>query len=456
MKQKSMNMTEGPLFKKMIIYTVPIILTSLLQLLFNAADLIVIGQECGSVYVGAVGATSSLINLLVNFFIGLSVGVSVSTAFAFGAKDDDSLTKIVHTAFPIAIVCGIILTIVGLFGSATFLRLMGTPDNVVDLSTTYMQIYFCGVTASLIYNFGAAILRAIGDTKSPLIFLTIAGIVNVILNLFFVIVLKMNVAGVALATSISQIISATLIVIALMKRNDACKLSLKKLRFHKKQVLQIVKIGLPAGIQSSLFAISNVIIQSSINSFGDTVLSGNSAATSIEGFVYVSLNAFHQTALNFSSQNFGSHKFDRIKRIAFISLVCVATTGLVLGNLAVIFGKPLLKIYIKDSAKAISYGFLRLKCICLTYSLCGLMDVMTGLIRGIGASVIPMFVTVLGVCGFRILWIFTIFKKPEFHTTKSLYMSYPISWAMTFAVELLVFIIIFKHNKKAYTKDCLA
>lgn len=453
MNSKTSDMCEGPLFKKIILYTIPIILTGVLQLLFNAADLVVVGQYCGSISVAAVGATGAIINLIVNLFIGLSVGAGVTVAHAIGAGHSTDASRTVHTAMPTAFISGIILTVVGIFGSKYFLSLMGTPDDVINLSNIYMKIYFCGITASMLYNFGAAILRAAGDTKGPLIYLTLAGIINILLNLLFVIVFKMDVAGVALATSISQIVSAILVICALMKRDDACKLSFKKLKLHIRQLIQIIRIGVPAGIQGSLFSISNVIIQSSVNSFGSVVMSGNAAAGNIEGFVYTTMNSFHQTALNFTGQNFGAKKYDRIGRIMKICLCSVFTAGLVAGAAVFIFARPLLGIYITDSAEAIEYGVTRIAFICLPYFLCGLMDVTTGILRGMDSSIAPMIITVLGVCGFRIAWIYTIFRIPQFHTLPSLYISYAISWSLTFIAQIIFYLILCRKlkNKQNYS-----
>ena len=444
----SANLCEGPLTKRMIFYTIPIILTGVLQLLFNAADLVVVGRCCGSLSVAAVGATGSIINLIVNLFIGLSVGAGVTVAHAFGAHMDEDANRTVHTAIPLAVICGIILTIVGLFGAETFLSWMGTPDDIIHLSAIYMRIYFCGITASMVYNFGSAILRAAGDTQSPLIYLTVAGVLNVILNLFFVIVFKMDVAGVALATSLSQTVSAILVLFALHRRTDACHLSWKKMRLHKNQLLKIIKIGLPAGIQGSLFSISNVLIQSSVNSFGSIVISGNSAAQNIEGFTYTTMNSFHQTALNFTGQNYGAGKFDRIRKILAISLICVTIAGLGAGAASYFFAHPLLSIYIPGDEDAIAYGVTRLAYIALPYFLCGIMDVMTGMIRGLGSSVAPMFICIIGVCGMRITWIYTVFRMPKYHTLECLYSSYPISWMLTFICEILVFFLIFHISRK--------
>ena len=450
LKRLNNSMLSGPLLPNIILYTIPIILTSLLQLLFNAADLIIVGRFCGSVSVAAVGATGSITNLMVNFFVGLSVGAGVTVAHALGSREDSVVHNTVHTALPTALVSGILLTVVGVSFSGTFLRWMGTPDTVLPLSSLYMKIYFAGITFTMVYNFCAAILRAAGDTKSPLVFLSFAGVVNVVLNVIFVTVFHMNVAGVALATTISQGISAVLTVRALMKRTDACRLELRKMRFHKPQLVKMLRIGMPAGIQSSLFAISNVLIQSSINSFGDVFMSGNAAAGNIEGFVYVSLNAFHQSAVNFMGQNAGARQYKRVSQTLWICLGCVAVTGLVMGGLAYTFGPSLLSLYITDSQEAIGYGMLRLSIICLTYWICGLMDVSTGALRGIGESFIPMVISVLGVCGIRIGWIYTIFQIPQFHTPQSLYISYPISWGVTFLCQLMAFFLVYRKHKRDF------
>lgn len=450
MKKRNQDMLQGPLLSGIIAYTIPIILTSLLQLLFNAADLVVVGRFCGSISVAAVGATGSITNLIVNLFIGLSVGAGVTVAHGLGSREDEVVHRTVHTALPTALVSGAVLTIVGVAFSETFLTMMGTPEDVLALSSLYMKIYFCGITFTMVYNFCASILRAVGDTKSPLIFLSVAGVINVLLNLIFVTQLHMNVAGVALATTISQAVSAVAVVVVLMKRTDACCLQLKKMRFYKIQLLKMLRIGLPAGVQGSLFSISNVMIQSSINSFGGILMSGNAAAQNIEGFVYVSINSFHQTAVNFIGQNVGAKQYDRVKKILWICLACVTVVGLTFGTLATAFGETLLSIYITDSAEAISWGMTRLSIICMFYFLCGLMDVSTGALRGMGASVSPMIISVLGVCGIRIGWISTIFQIPQFHTPQSLYFSYVVSWTLTFAIQMYAFYRVYRKNKKLY------
>lgn len=447
MKRFKQDMLHGPLFSNIISYTIPIILTSLLQLLFNAADLVVVGQYCGSISVGAVGATGAITNLIINLFIGLSVGAGVCTAHAIGSRDDQSLHRTVHTALPLALVSGVILTVVGISFSETFLRWMDTPENVLPLSAVYMRIYFGGITFNMVYNFSAAILRAAGDTKGPLIYLTIAGVINVILNLFFVAICGMNVDGVALATTISQGISAVLVVWALMHRTDACRFHPKKMHFYKAQLSKMMRLGIPAGIQSSMFSISNVIVQSSVNSFGDIVISGNAAASNIEGFAYATMNAFHQTALNFIGQNEGAGQHKRVNRILWVCLGCVTVVGIVVGGGLYALAPQLLPIYITDSAEAIEFGILRMSYVCLPYFLCGVMDVTSGALRGLGASFSPMLISVLGVCGMRIGWIMTIFRIPEYHTLNCLYISYPISWVITFALELGLFWLLRAHKE---------
>lgn len=410
----------------------------------------VVGRFCGSISVGAVGATSALTNLIVNLFIGLSVGAGVTVAHAIGSREDSAVHRTVHTAIPAALVSGVVLTVIGVAFSETFLRLMDTPENILALSAVYMKIYFGGITFNMVYNFSASILRAAGDTKSPLIFLSLAGVVNVVLNVIFVRYFDMNVAGVALATTISQGISAVLVVIALMRRKDACKLIPGKMRFYKPQLLKMIRIGLPAGIQSSLFSISNVLIQSSINSFGDILMSGNAAAANIEGFCYVTINAFHQAALNFIGQNAGARQYKRVRRTLLICLGSVFVAGGAVGVSAYVFGPALLSIYITDSAEAIAYGMVRLSINCLSYFVNGLMDVSTGALRGMGASVAPMVISILGVCGIRIGWIYTIFQIPEFHTPQCLYFSYPFSWTVTFLAQILCFVFVYKRHTKTY------
>ena len=436
-----MDMCNGPLLKKILLFSIPLILSGILQLLFNAADMIVAGRFAGSVALAAVGATSSLINLLINVFVGLSVGANVAIAHFYGAKQDEDLQQTVHTAIALSLLCGIFLSVVGYLSASPLLSLMGTPDDILPHSVIYMKIYFIGMPVTLLYNFGSAILRAVGDTKRPLYYLLAAGVINLILNLIFVIAFRMGVAGVALATILSQTISAVLILYCLMKDEGTCHLELRQLRLYPDKVMRILKVGLPAGFQGAIFAISNVLIQSSVNSFGSVAVAGNTATLSLEGFIYNSMNAFHQTALSFTGQNMGARQINRVKRILMICLLCVTVTGMVMGLGGLFFGKELLSLYATET-EVIAFGLRRMKIIFSTYFLCGVMDVMVGSIRGMGYSVMPMIVSLLGACGLRILWIFTIFSGHR--TPEMLYLSYPVTWMITFLAHVICFIIIVK------------
>lgn len=437
-------MTTGPLFKKIVIYALPIAASGLLQLCFNAADLVVLGQYCGNASVAAVGSTNVMIGLLVNFFIGFSVGSGVTAAQAIGAEDDEKIERIVHTSIPTAVLFGLVLTVVGFLFSDGLLRLMETPGDVIDLATVYMRTYFCGTIGSLIFNFGASILRAAGDTRRPLIYLTISGALNVVLNVFFVLVFDMDVQGVALATAITQWLSGVLVLIAMMRRTDACRLRLGKLRLDFSAFKSIVGIGLPAGIQSSMFCISNVIVQSSVNSFGSVVMAGCSAAGSLEGFAWIPMNSICQAAMYFTGQNFGARKFDRIRDIRRVTLITVFFTGLILGTIVNIFAPQLLSLYVPESPESIRYGISRLRFVCMGYCVCGLQDIMTAIIRGMGYSLAPMLISVFGICVVRIVWIFTGFRLPQFHNIGALYFSYPLSWVVTFVLQSVCYAILFK------------
>lgn len=441
-----MNMCEGPIFKKLIIFAIPLMLSGILQLLFNAADIVVVGRFSGSHALAAVGSTSSLINLLINLFIGVSIGSNVLVGRYYGANDYDNIEKSVHTSILTAAIGGIAMIFVGIFLARPLLEMMGTPENVIDLSVIYMRIYFLGMPAFMIYNFGAAILRAVGDTKRPLYFLFVSGVVNVLFNLFFVIVLQMGVAGVALATIISQVISAVLIILSLMKSDGALRLERKKLHIHKDKLIMMLKIGLPAGLQGTIFSVSNVLIQSSINSFGSIVMAGNTAASNIEGFVYTAMNALYQSALSFTSQNMGAKKYHRIDKILLQCLGIVCVVGLTLGIGAYVLGRPLLHLY-TTSEEVIQYGLLRMRMICSFYFLCGLMDVMVGSLRGLGYSIMPMLVSLTGACLFRVIWIFTIFQMEQ--TLISLYISYPISWLLTAGTHMICYLVV---RKKTFVK----
>lgn len=432
-----MDMTTGALLPKILLFSGPLILTGILQLLYNAADVVVVGQFVGHQALAAVGSTSSLINLLVNLFMGLSVGASVIIANAYGAGDLRSVRTGVHTAVTVAAIAGVVVGIIGVAAARPLLMLMGSPDDVINDATLYVQIYFMGMPANMLYNFGAAILRAVGDTRRPLYYLTVAGIVNVVLNLFLVIVCHLGVAGVAIATVTSQVISMVLVMICLLRSDGAIHLDIKELRINPSQLKDIFRIGLPAGLQGSLFSISNVLIQSSVNSFGSIAMASNSAASNIEGFVYTSMNALHQADLTFASQNLGAKQYDRVRRVMWVCLGVVTAIGLGMGLAFYAIGPTLISFYNTD-AEVIRYGMLRLSIILPTYFLCGTMDTMVGQLRGIGYSILPMIVSLTGACLLRIVWIFTIFAATP--TLNALYISYPISWFATFATHLLYYL----------------
>ena len=448
-KKYEIDMCNGPILKKMLLFALPLMLSSILQLLFNAADIVVVGRFAGDDSLAAVGSTSSLINLLTNLFIGLSVGSNVLVARYFGARKKEELQDTVHTAMTLSLIGGAMLTVIGVVGAPIILKWMQSPPEVLSLSVIYLRVYFSGITANLVYNFGSSILRAIGDTKRPLYYLTIAGAVNVSLNLVFVIVFHWGVFGVGLATVISQIISAFLVVRCLLTEQSDIQLDLKRLGVNKGKLLQIMQIGLPAGFQGMLFSLSNVVIQSSVNSFGATVVAGNSAAQNLEGFVYVGMNAFYQAAISFMGQNVGAGKYNRVNRILFSAQACVITAGFALSMTVRLFAAPLLSLY-TDNPAVVEAGTVRLGIICTTYFLCGMMDVMVGALRGIGYSIAPMIVSLLGACAFRLLWIATVFQIDRFHTIETVYRSYPISWTITFLAHLTTFIIVRKRLKKRW------
>lgn len=440
-KNYEIDMIHGPLLGKILVFTLPLMASSVLQLLFNAADIVVVGRFAGSEALAAVGSNGALINLLINIFMGLSVGANVLVARYYGAGQQEEASETVHTSIFLSIVGGIFLAFIGIIFATPLLRLMGTPEEVLPLAAVYIRIYFAGMPVFLIYNYGSAILRAIGDTKRPLYYLMISGVVNVILNLFFVVVMRLSVAGVALATIIAQALSAILVLRCLINAEGGCHLDLRKIRVYPLKLWKILQLGLPAGFQGTIFSLSNVVIQSSVNSFGAIAMAGNSAAANIEGFTYVAMNSFYQAAITFVSQNMGAMAFKRIRKVAVECMMCVTITGLVLGNLSYFFGAQLLGIYSSDP-EVIRYGLARLAVISTTYFLCGIMDVCVGCLRGINYSILPMIVSLLGACGFRMIWIFTYFKNH--HEQRILYLSYPISWIITASVHVLCFILLFR------------
>ena len=443
-------MVHGPLAKNVLRFAVPLMLTSVLQLLFNAADLIVVSNFAGANAMGSVGATGSLINLIINVVMGMSIGTSVLVAKHWGAREGEDVSKVVHTSVTFSVVGGIVIGIIGIFISRPMLQLMDTPPEIIDGSTTYMRIYFAGFPIIALYNFGAAVLRSTGDTKHPLYFLMIAGVINVLLNLLFVIVFHMGVAGVAIPTVISQAISAFLVLRCMVKSNTAIHFDIRKAKMDWGKLKEMMKIGLPAGIQGSIFSISNVVIQSSINYFGAVAVSGSAASANLEGFVYVIMSAFYQTSLTFTGQNVGAKNYSRIMKVMVTTVSMVAAFGLVFGVGVYLAGGTLLKIYTQDP-EVIKYAIERLLYLSAPYFICGIMDTMVGMMRGLGYSITPMIVSLTGVVGIRLGWIFTIFAANK--TLPTLFISYPISWTVTALTHIGCFIYAYRKLMKKVNSE---
>ena len=421
-------MLHGRLLPRIISFALPLMLTGILQLLFNAADMMIVGRYDGSQALAAVGSTGSLINLIVNLFMGLSVGASVAVSQYHGAGDSNGVSKVVHTAMTVAVIGGAAAMIIGVLAAKPLLALMGSPSDVIDSAALYMRIYFIGMPVNMVFNFGAAILRAVGDTRRPLYFLTLAGVINVGLNILFVRQLNMSVAGVALATVISQTISMILVILCLLQADGAFRLDLRKLGIDMPKLGIIVKVGLPAGIQGAMFSISNVLIQSSINSFGSTVMAGSSAASTIEGFAYVSMNSNSQASINFMGQNYGAKRYDRLSKVVGVCSALVIGVGIAIGIGMIALRNPLLGLF-SDDSEVIAVGSIRLFVFGTTYITCGLNEVFASSLRGLGRSTMPMIITLTGVCGLRILWIYTVFAS--FRTLPTLFLSYVVCWIIT-------------------------
>ncbi len=440
---RTMDMTQGQLLTQVLVFALPIMLSGILQLLFNAADTIVVGRFAGNEALAAVGSVGSLNNMIISLFIGLSVGANVLVARYTGSRNERAVSDTVHTSVLLSLVGGVLLMAVGVLLARPLLTLMGSPDDVIDLAVLYVRIIFLGMPVQMLYNFCAAILRAVGDTQRPLYYLTIAGVVNVLLNLVFVIALHMSVAGVALATIISQAISAALVTRALLNMEGPTRLFLKRLRIHPGKLREIIRIGLPAGIQSSVFSLSNVVIQSSVNSFGSVVIAGNAASSNIGNFVYQAMNTFQQAITCFAGQNIGARKPRRIVSAMKVCMFWAILFGVTLGLLSCVFGPQLLSLFSTDPT-VIAAGMERQVIVCAPYFLCGVMDVMTGALRGIGYSLLPMIVSILGACAFRLFWVFTIFAA--YPTLTCLMLSYPVSWLLTFSVLLVIFLVLWKRS----------
>ncbi len=444
-KRYEMDMTTGPFLKKIFIFAIPMVLTGLLQLLYNTADVVVVGKFAGETALAAVGSTGSLINLILNVFIGLSMGSGVMVARYIGAKDDENIHKCTHTALCISLCAGFFVCAVGFFCSRQLLIWMNAPEDVLDQATLYLKIYFLGAPASLFYNFGAAVIRATGDTKRPLLILGLTGLVNVGLNLILVICFHMDVAGVAIATITAQYLSAVSVVYILLRVDNACRLQVRKLRFHKRSTVEIIRIGLPAGVQSALFSVSNVIIQSTVNSFGTTAMAGIAAGSNVDGYIFTCTNAIAQTSMNFSSQNIGAQKYENVPKVYRYCLGIAFLAATVLSAIGYVLRIPIVGLF-SDEAEVIAIGADRLTLILPFYFFCSLMDVTAGQVRGMGRSVEPMVISLLGACGSRILWVYTVL--PLNRTLTMLYWSYPVSWALTFIAQTCFYLYAAKKLKK--------
>lgn len=453
-----MNMCEGAILPQLIKFAFPLLVTGVLQVLFNAADMIIVGQFSTNkeLCVAAVGSTGSLVALLVNTFIGLSVGTNVLCARFFGAKEYNDLSKTVHTSIIISLIIGAFLSVVGFFGAEYFLTLMSTPGDVLPLATLYLRIYFLGMIPMLVYNFSAAILRAVGDTKRPMYFLITAGVANVLLNIVFVLGFHIDVAGVAIATVISQTISATLILRCLIKDDGCVRIRLSQLKIDGSKLIQIIRIGVPAGINSAMFSISNVIMQSSINAYdmvvtGGTglVVAGCSAAANIEGIASTAMDSVYQAVVSFTGQNFGMRNYERIKKAPRYGVLLVLMLGVTLGVTVCIFGKPLISLYTgKDAAKAIEIGAIHLMIVGATNFICGCSNVFVGAIRGLGYSMLPMITSIVSVCGVRLLWIFTVFR--HWYEIRVLFCAYPVSFILSLIIQMICFALVMADVKKRY------
>ena len=439
------DMCNGSILDKLVSFSIPLMLSGILQLLFNAVDIIVVGQFTGNEALAAVGSTTALINVFVNLFIGISLGASVLAARFYATGQEKEMSETVHTSITLALISGIAMGIIGVIAAKGALELMDTPDNVLNLSTLYMRIYFMGMPFFMLYNYGAAILRAVGDTKRPLLFLIISGATNVVLNLLLVIQFHLGVAGVAIATVISQCISCILVLRCLYLSDGSYQLRFNKLGMKTRYVKQIFQIGIPAGIQSTIINFSNVLLQSSVNSFGSVAMAGYTAANNILGFLYVSVNSITQACMSFTSQNYGVRKFKRMDKVLLECLGLTVIVALVLGGGSYLFGAELMHIYTK-STNVIECGIDIMLYTTVTYFFCGIMDLLPGALRGMGHSTVPMILSVIGTVGTRIVWIYVIF--PCHRSLDFLFISYPVSWLLTIVMQVICFYFVRKkvHN----------
>lgn len=435
------DMCNGSIMDKLISFSLPLMLSGILQLMFNAVDIVVVGRFSGSQALAAVGSTTALINIFTNLFIGISLGANVLAARFYASGKEKEMSETVHTAITLALISGIIMAVVGLVLAKLALELMGTPSDVIELSTLYMRIYFCGMPFFMLYNYGAAILRAVGDTKRPLVFLIISGVANAGLNMILVIIFHMGVAGVGIGTVISQLISCVLVLRCLYKSEGCYQLRFSKLRIQKVYLRQIFQVGIPAGIQSTVINFSNALLQSSVNSFGSTAMAGYTAANNILGFLYASVNAVTQACMSFTSQNYGVGKYKRMDRVLINCLILSVVISGVLGCGSYAFGTEILKVYTEDP-KVIQCGLEILSMTTVTYFLCGIMDLFPGALRGMGRSGVPMILSIIGTVGTRIVWIFILF--PQHRSLKFLFISYPASWLFTIVMQVICFYFVRK------------
>ena len=433
------DMCNGTIMDKLISFALPLMVSGILQLMFNAVDIIVVGRFSGSQALAAVGSTTALINVFTNLFIGVSLGANVLAARFYAAGKDKEMSETVHTAITLALVSGVVMAVVGLVFSRWALEIMGTPADVIDQSTLYMRIYFLGMPFFMVYNYGASILRAVGDTKRPLMFLVVAGVINAVLNMFLVIAFHMGVAGVAIATVISQMISCLLVLRCLYKTDSSYQLRFSRLCMKKFYLVQIFQVGIPAGIQSTVINISNALLQSSVNSFGSTAMAGYTASNNVLGFLYASVNAVTQACMSFTSQNYGVGKYKRMDRVLLDCGILSFVIAFVLGCGSYIFGGEILKIYTEDP-EVIRCGVEILSITTVPYFLCGIMDLFPGALRGMGHSGVPMILSIIGTVGTRIVWIFWIF--PQNRSLYTLFISYPASWAITIVMQVICFIFV--------------
>ena len=449
-RTKELDMLNGALLPKLMMFSLPLALTGILQLLFNAADVIVVGKFAGSTSLAAVGATSALINLLTGAFIGISVGVNILVARYIGCRDDAGVSRAVHSAITLSLLLGVVTFLLGFFLSTPMLELMGTPDDVLRLASLYLRIYFIGIPGALIYNFAAAILRAYGDTKRPLAYLTAAGILNVILNLFFVIVCKMAADGVALASVLSQYLSAVLILIHMVRLQDSCRVEGKRLRLHGGEAGRILGLGIPAGIQHMIFAVANLFIQVGINSFDSTVVSGNSAAVNVDNVIYNVMAAFYTACSTFMGQNFGAGRHDRVMKSYFVSLTYSFAAAAVAGVLLRVFGREFLLLFTNEQA-VVDAGMQKVSVMWWSFAISAFMDCTIAASRGLGKSFAPTVIVIMGSCVFRVAWVYTVFE--HFHTIPSLYLLYSCSWTITAVAEIVYFVIVCRRLRGGKTAE---